>query len=288
MSDLVKTGLPASYVPQSFTEWNTFCEWISKALLCPQAYRGKPADVFIACQFGLDVGLKPMQALHSIAVINGRPCLWGDGALGIVMAHPDFEDIKETGDDNSATCTIKRRNRTEVTRTFTREQAEKAGLFERGRQNKNNPTSIWDLYTARMLQMRARGFAMRDSFPDALKGLGIGEEVRDYDSMSEWSSPPYATGPIVDKTVQPIEPTTEKPEIVLGPDYVNYYTKFSEAVSVDEVKNVAKELKGDKVSFLSNDERELLRKVYQNRMSEIVAQGELIRAATGDNQTEGN
>ena len=287
MSELVKAGLPASYVPQTFQEWNTFCEWISKSALCPVAYKQKPADVFIACQFGLDVGLKPMQALYAIAVINGRPCLWGDGALGVVIAHPEFLDIQETGDDNEATCTIKRKGRTDVTRTFTREQATKAGLFEKGRSanDKTRANSIWDLYTARMLQMRARGFALRDSFPDALKGLGIGEEVRDYEGVGEYAPPPHATGPIVDKVVQPIEPT-DKPDIVLGPDYINYYTKFMDGVTVEEVKAVASELKKDKVSFLSNDERGLLREVYQKRITDIVAQGELMRAAAGVNNND--
>ena len=40
--------------------------------------------------------------------------------------------------------------------------------------------NVWKSYPDRMLQMRARGFALRDSFPDVLKGLITREEAQDY------------------------------------------------------------------------------------------------------------
>ena len=53
------------------------------------------------------------------------------------------------------------------------EDAKLAGLTTR--------SPVWKSYPKRMLQMRARGFALRDQFADALKGLSSAEEVRDYD-----------------------------------------------------------------------------------------------------------
>ena len=38
----------------------------------------------------------------------------------------------------------------------------------------------WSQYPKRMLQMRARSFALRDKFADALSGLLMAEEVQDY------------------------------------------------------------------------------------------------------------
>ena len=152
-----------------------FCEMIAKSNLVPTDFRGRPADVLIAVMMGSEVGLKPMQALHSVAVINGRPSLWGDGALAVVRAHSEFQDIDETiageGDKRTATCTIKRRGQTPVTRTFSVADAKRAGLW-----SKKGP---WENYGDRMLQMRARGFTLRDSFADALKGLAIAEEAMD-------------------------------------------------------------------------------------------------------------
>jgi hypothetical protein len=113
-----------------------------------------------------------MQALQSIAIINAKPCIYGDAALALCTAHPAFLDIEETAEGNTATCVVKRRDRSAVVRTFSEADAKKAGLW-----GKSGP---WQQYPARMLQMRARSWALRDAFPDALRGLGIREEVSDY------------------------------------------------------------------------------------------------------------
>jgi hypothetical protein len=161
----------ARFEPQSFDELYKFAEVVCASGLCPTAYKGKAADVLVAFQMGAELGLRPLQALQNIAVINGRPAVWGDALLGIVCAHPDFVDIREEIGADRATCTVKRRGRTDVIRTFTMADATKAGLA-----GKAGP---WQQYPTRMLQMRARGFALRDSFPDALRGFPTFDESRD-------------------------------------------------------------------------------------------------------------
>jgi hypothetical protein len=118
-----------------------------------------------------------MQSLNSVCVINGRPGLFGDGFLAVIMSHPGFESIQE--DDlvdiekaKQATCRIKRRGMAERKVTFTMEMAKTAGLLA-----KDGP---WKTYPARQLQMRARGFCGRDLFADVLRGVKIAEELTDY------------------------------------------------------------------------------------------------------------
>lgn len=130
-----------------------------------------PEAAMIAIQMGLELGVSPMQALSGIAVINGRATVYGDLALALCSSHPDFVDIHEDISDTSATCTVKRKDRSDVKRTFTVDDAKKAALW-----GKSGP---WTNYPKRMLQMRARAFALRDSFPDKLKGIGIREEQED-------------------------------------------------------------------------------------------------------------
>jgi hypothetical protein len=133
------------------------------------------AAIIVAIQMGAEIGLKPLQSLQNIAVINGRPSVWGDAALAVVMAHPEFdsevfEETVQRDDKNNpvaATCTVGRVGCKPVTRTFTLQDAKTAGLL-----GKKGP---WTQYPARMLQMRARGFAMRDAFPDALRGFQIAD-----------------------------------------------------------------------------------------------------------------
>jgi hypothetical protein len=71
-----------------------------------------------------------------------------------------------------AVCVAKRKGRKPVTAKFSVEDAKRAGLW-----GKQGP---WSAYPKRMLAMRARGFALRDAFPDVLKGLISAEEAQDY------------------------------------------------------------------------------------------------------------
>jgi len=162
----------------SFSSSNNFeqamyiAKIISRSDLAPKDFKNKPENCLVAIEMGKDLGLKPMQAIQNIAVINGRPCIWGDAALAVLQSHPDFEYIDESVENGVATCKIKRKGNPEVIRTFSESDAKKAGLF-----GKSGP---WTNYPKRMLQLRARGFASRDSFADALKGINFREEVEDY------------------------------------------------------------------------------------------------------------
>lgn len=143
--------------------------------LVPKDYYGKRDDVFVAIMMGREIGLAPMQAMQNIAVINGRPCIWGDAALALVKASGKLEYIIEepaTKEKPFATCKVKRKDEpNEVSRTFSWAQAERAGLTAKG--------GVWKSYPERMMQMRARAFALRDVFPDILKGVGILDETLD-------------------------------------------------------------------------------------------------------------
>jgi hypothetical protein len=160
-----------SLAPKDLDEALRFADMLASSVLVPKDYVGKPGNCLVAIQWGMELGLQPMQAMQSIAVINGRPSLWGDAMLGLVKSHPAFEWIKEECDGNVATCTLKRRGEPEVTQVFSMEDAKRAGLT-----GKQGP---WTQYPKRMLQMRARGFALRDAFPDALRGLISSEEASD-------------------------------------------------------------------------------------------------------------
>lgn len=167
----VKTTL---LTPSNLKEAMEYATIIANSAMVPKTYQGKAGDILVAVQMGAELGLKPIQALQNIAVINGKPSVYGDALLALVQAHPSFEDIKEWYDEktNTAFCTVKRKNQTEHTVSFSIEDAKKAGLW-----GKSGP---WTQYPKRMMQMRARGFALRDKFADALGGLITVEEAQDY------------------------------------------------------------------------------------------------------------
>ena len=83
------------------------------------------------------------------------------------------ERIEGDGDQMVAICEAKRRGDTEpVISRFSMADAKRAGLA-----GKSGP---WSQYPRRMLQMRARGFCLRDAFPDILRGVITAEEAQDY------------------------------------------------------------------------------------------------------------
>lgn len=149
---------------------------LAKSQLIPKNFQGRPNDVFVAMLWSRNLGMPIVQGLQNIAVINGRPSIWGDAALAIVKASGLLESFKETlagmGDSMTATCTIVRKNEVEpYTASFSVYDAKLAGLW-----GKQGP---WKQYPKRMLALRARGFALRNAFPDILLGIGIAEEEQD-------------------------------------------------------------------------------------------------------------
>ncbi len=158
--------------PQSLDEAIKAAELLAESTFVPDEYRGKPGNILAAAQMGAELGVGWMQALQNIAVINGRPCVWGDLSLALCMRHPDFEDCIEQYDEETrtATCTAKRRLRMDVVQSFSWADACQAGLHEK---------NTYQKYRRRMLQMRARSWALRDQFPDAFKGLYVAEEALD-------------------------------------------------------------------------------------------------------------
>lgn len=165
---------PASQVdlsPQTFEQALTFSNYLADSDLVPKDFKGKPGNCLIAMQWGAELGLKPLQALSNIAVINGRAALWGDAVIALVRGSSKCEYVQESDDGHTATCRVKRRGEPEEVRTFGMDDAKTAGLL-----GKQGP---WTQYPKRMRQMRARAFALRDVFPDVLRGMPVAEEAMD-------------------------------------------------------------------------------------------------------------
>lgn len=163
--------------------------------------RGATAAVFAAVQLGAECGLSPMASVQNIALINGRPGLFGPAMLAVVrhsglLAHID-EGVRGEGDGREGYCTVTRQGEQPRTYIFTWTQAKRAGLT-----SKAGP---WTQYPERMLLARARTFALKDVFPDVLLGLSQSvEELQDHtgDIIENLPRPPV---PELAPKVQQIE-----------------------------------------------------------------------------------
>lgn len=156
----------------------------------PKSYRDRPGAILAAWAMGKELGLSPMAALRSIAMISGKPVLTGDLMLAIARAHgvkveedigePAAVRVEDLGqriaanglrDDSELKCTCRAelKDGTVIERSYTQADAEQAGLWGR--------EGPWRQYPRRMLQMRARGFCLRDAIPDLLGGLYVAGEL---------------------------------------------------------------------------------------------------------------
>ncbi len=159
---------------------------LCKSSLIPKDFQGNAGNVLVAIQWGMELGLAPMQALQSIAVINGRPSLWGDAVIALCKAHPVCEWVREYEEDGVAVCVTQRRGDPDpVERRFSMDDAKRAGLL-----GKAGP---WTQYPRRMMQMRARSWCLRDAYPDLLRGMAVAEEQQDRVIVNEVPAPAPST-----------------------------------------------------------------------------------------------
>lgn len=180
---LTAGGKVAAIVPKDQDEAWRLSAAICRAGMVPKSYEGRTpqetqSKVMIGIMKGLEVGFAPQAALGNIMIVNNRPSIWGDGALALVQNSDKYEWHKEWHEgtplqgDWTAYCEFKRKDNPEpIKRSFSYQDAIDAKL--------NRKPGPWMSYPKRMLQMRARAFAIRDGFADILCGLSIAEEQHD-------------------------------------------------------------------------------------------------------------
>ena len=197
VTDTLTKANSSIILPKNIEELQRMSKMFGVGNVIPKNLKGHSVEITIAnvasaLQLGLECGLMPMNALQNIAVINGRPTLWGDAQLGLVRASKKLKkfqeyfeldgkkltpsQVSEHADKGTngltAVCVAERNDfEGEIVGVFTVKDSKKAKLWG---------TKVWAPYPSRMLKMRARAFCLRDGFADVLKGLCNNyEEQRD-------------------------------------------------------------------------------------------------------------
>lgn len=265
---LVAGAKPAPIVPTTFEDCYRFGKLLAVSGLVPRDYIDKPEACTVALMQGLELGLSPMAAIQSIAVINGRPSLWGDGVLAVIRASGLMEWIKETHDGETAICRVKRKGeKATIERRFSQDDAKRAGLATK--------TGPWTQYPGRMRAMRARAWALRDGFADVLKGMSVAEEVADTLPMKD-ITPAREPAPLLDipddipEMPADAPPNTpdelpEIPEDAPISDVARFLAKLREdrgfCQSEEEVRELA-EANADLIARLPPDKQQEARSIF--------------------------
>lgn len=175
MNQVAKTkGSGFDLQPRDMDQAMRLADMLANSGMVPKQYINNPQGTLVAMMMGNEIGLNPLQSLQNIAVINGKPSIYADALLALVQNHPKFGGHEEAFDDQTMTayCTVWRKgDEKKHTVSFSQADAAQAGLWDKA--------GPWKQYPKRMLMWRARGFALRDKFADALGGLITVEEARD-------------------------------------------------------------------------------------------------------------
>ena len=264
MSNEIAEAKQFDLSPRNLDEALKFADYLSKSDLVPKDFKDKPGNCLVAIQWGMELGLKPMQALQNIAVINGRPALWGDAVIALVRASALCEYVTESVENSIAVCRVKRRGEAEQIRTFSDDDAKAAGLL-----NKQGP---WTQYRSRMKQMRARSYALRDVFPDVLKGIQIAEEVMDIPAERDVTQ--RTTPAQIGAAAVPVAERTDKHDTIV--------TALEDAVKTkgrEEFKRLWKALSVEDKAAIGIPERDRI-----IALSDAPSDAEIIETETEENE----
>jgi hypothetical protein len=155
---------------QPMSEQVRVAEFLAGSDIVPDAFRKRPANVWLALDMGAHMGLKPFQTFRAVHVIKGTPTFSAEAMRGMAMAAGHTVTVTST--PTEATVSIKRADGLgEGTTTFTLDQAKQAGYLGKGGNWASDPES--------MLVARATSRCAKRVIPDLLMGLTMTEEMDD-------------------------------------------------------------------------------------------------------------
>lgn len=153
-----------SYITAGLQERADYIARLAPSTILPTAYRGNAANAFVAAETGAALGLEPLQALASIAVINGRATLSSDLMAAVIRRAGHTLRIVENSPESVTATLIRADDKTfkfEV--TWDKDKATKAGLW-----GQKGP---WSQYPTQMLRARAITEVARQGASEALMGM---------------------------------------------------------------------------------------------------------------------
>lgn len=133
--------------------------------------QGAVAAATGAVLYGGELGFTPMTALTSVYVVRGRPSLYAEAMVALLLSHGGDLVVEELTDSR---CRVRARRRSSddwQDFAFTMERARKAGYVRQNQKYTDDPQS--------MLYPRCASIACRTVAADVLKGVASVEEIQD-------------------------------------------------------------------------------------------------------------
>jgi len=185
--------------------------------LLPKQYRGNPANVLIAIEYGRALGLEPMAAIQGVHIVEGKPTASAQ-LIGALVRNAGHR-LRVEGDDTGAVAAIVRADdpEFEFRAEWTMERARQAKLADKG---------VWKQYPAAMLKARAITEVARDACPEVLSGVAYTAEELGHDD---------APKRVATSRLTPPKPTVDHVETVAESEPVD--TETGEILDAEVVEN---------------------------------------------------
>lgn len=159
------TNLPA--VPDRFASLQAQANALVRSGFLPSSIKTADQAIMIM-MMGEALGIKPVVALTTINVINGKPTIPPQMMLAFMYKSRELTDLKIEDDGTTCNCTLRRNAMSPHTESFSMSDA--AGL---GLSTKDN----WKKQPKVMRKWRAVAAACRVVFPDLFLGFYTPEEM---------------------------------------------------------------------------------------------------------------
>lgn len=154
--------------------------------LIPEAYRGNPADCFVACEIANRMGVSPLVVMQNMYVVKGKPGWSGSACIALINGTRQFSPLKfewvgEPGTDDYG-CYVKAIRKADgeevVGATVTMGMVKAEGWLD-----KNG--SKWKTMPQQMFMYRAASFFARSWCSEALMGYQTAEEIQDVNGVED-------------------------------------------------------------------------------------------------------
>ena len=169
VNDAAPTALSQRFQPANYGQLRAFSKMVVNSGLTPDSVKS-PNDAMLIIIQGAELGLAPMQSLRNIHVIKGKPSLSAKLKVALVrqLPHCEYFDCVEWTSKKATFETKRAGAREPVRKTFTIEDAKKAGLLRKG--------GNWEKYPDRMVWSRAASALADAEYPEILAGLYTPDE----------------------------------------------------------------------------------------------------------------
>ncbi len=149
-----------------------------------------PEKALAIMQKGKELGIGPMEAISSINVIQGKPSVSPQLMLALARRTGELIDMKMETNEKEAVVTVTRKNQSPYTTRFGVKEATDLGLMSKDNYKKQAGT---------MFGWRALAANLRITFPDAISGLYLVEEMTGGEETTFTSRGPVAMPKAIEK-----------------------------------------------------------------------------------------